>query len=97
MMLVDFSGEAKHTIGEIELLVLAEGVNKYTRFCVLEGPSSFNIILGRPLLHEVKSIPTTYYQVIKFQTRMGVKKIGGHQAASKACYAHGLKRHSSAA
>lgn len=46
MVSVGFSGEAKHIIGEIELPVWAEGVNKYTRFRVLEGPSSFNAILG---------------------------------------------------
>lgn len=48
MVLVGFYGEAKHTEDEIELPIWAEGVNKYTRFCVLEGQFSFNAILGWP-------------------------------------------------
>lgn len=93
MVLVGFSGEVKHTLGEIELPVWAEEVNKYTRFCVLEGPSSFNAILGRPWLHEMKAVPSTYHQVMKFPTKTGVKQIKGDQAVARACYANGLKPH----
>ena len=38
--LIGFSGEVKSTIGEIVLLVYAEGVNVQTMFLVLDCPSA---------------------------------------------------------
>lgn len=85
MVLVGFSGEAKHTIGEIELPIRDKGVNKYTRFCVFEGPSSFNAIMGRDWLHEMKAVSTTYHQPIKLPIRSCVKQIKEDQAVSRSC------------
>lgn len=45
-VIVGFSCETKHTIGEIKLPIWVEGVNKYTKFCVLELPFTFNAIFG---------------------------------------------------
>lgn len=75
MMLIGFSGDIKHTVGEIELPVGADDVKKYTKFWLLEDSSSFNAILGRPRLHEIRTVPFTYHQVIKFPTESGVRPI----------------------
>ncbi|XP_074291775.1 uncharacterized protein LOC141618572 [Silene latifolia] len=64
-VLVGFSGETKNTLGEIYLSTCAEGVASYERFGVLDCLSSYNVILGRPWIHNVKAIPSTYHQCIK--------------------------------
>ncbi|KAK0575202.1 hypothetical protein LWI29_035397 [Acer saccharum] len=68
-MLTGFSGEQKSTLGEIVLPVYAEGVNLYINFLVLDCQSPYNAILGRPWIHELKAIPSTYHQLIKFLTK----------------------------
>ncbi|XP_074305013.1 uncharacterized protein LOC141639942 [Silene latifolia] len=46
--LVGFSGETKHSLGEIIIPTYAKGVNKQVRYLVIDGPSTYNVILGRP-------------------------------------------------
>uniref|UniRef100_A0A803QIE8 Uncharacterized protein n=1 Tax=Cannabis sativa TaxID=3483 RepID=A0A803QIE8_CANSA len=46
--LIGFNGEQKHLIGEVNLYVWEEGVNLQTKFIVVDCPSSYNAILGRP-------------------------------------------------
>ena len=46
--LASFSGELRNTIGETILPVHAKGVNIYTKFLILDSPSAYNVILGRP-------------------------------------------------
>ena len=66
--LVGFSGETKRTVGEITLPTYAQGLNLLTKYVVLDGDSTYNIILGRPWIHDLKAVPSTYHQVIKFPT-----------------------------
>ncbi|XP_021859219.2 uncharacterized protein [Spinacia oleracea] len=47
-VLVGFSGESLRTVGEISLPTYAEGVNVMTKFNVVDCPSAYNVILGRP-------------------------------------------------
>ncbi|KAL5569099.1 hypothetical protein UlMin_025674 [Ulmus minor] len=47
-VLVGFSGEQKFTLGDITLPVYAAGVNLHITFVVLDSPSAYNVILGRP-------------------------------------------------
>lgn len=70
--LVGFSGETKKTVGEISLPTYAGGVNLLQKFLVIDGDSTYNIILGRAWLHDMKAIPPTYHQVVKFPTPWGV-------------------------
>lgn len=60
-ILIRFSGEHKSTIGEIVLLVYAEGVNLYTKFLVMDSSSAYNIIFGKLWIHEMEAIPSTYH------------------------------------
>lgn len=46
--LIGFSSEPKQTLGEILLLVFVEGINTVTKFQVVDTPSTYNVILGRP-------------------------------------------------
>ncbi|XP_074292272.1 uncharacterized protein LOC141619152 [Silene latifolia] len=56
-VLVGFSGETKNTLGEIYLPTYVEGVSSYERFGVLDYLSSYNAILGRPWIQNVRAIP----------------------------------------
>ncbi len=89
--LVGFSGESKTTIGETVLPIYAEGVNLYTKFVILDSPSVYNVILGRPWIHKMEAVPSTYHQIIKFPTKWGVKEIYGQQHVSRQCYQTTLK------
>ncbi|KAL5800165.1 hypothetical protein ACOSQ4_033049 [Xanthoceras sorbifolium] len=90
-IMVGFSGEYKNTIGEIVLPVYTEGINLNTRFLILNCPSSYNIIMGRPWIHEMRAVPSTYHQVICFPTRWGVHDIRGQQKTLRDCYQNTIK------
>ena len=47
-VLVGFSGEQKFTLGDITLPVYIVRVNLHITFVVLDSPSAYNVILGRP-------------------------------------------------
>ncbi|KAJ9552481.1 hypothetical protein OSB04_016526 [Centaurea solstitialis] len=53
--LVGFNGDATSTLGEIVLPVFAKGINKQTKFNVIDCPSAYNAILGRPWIHDMKA------------------------------------------
>ncbi|XP_074306463.1 uncharacterized protein LOC141641709 [Silene latifolia] len=74
-VLVGFSGETKNTLGEIYLPTYVEGVASYERFRFLDCLSSYNVILGRPWIHNFKAVPSTYHQCIKIPTDWGVATI----------------------
>ena len=90
-VLVGFSGEHKFTLGDITFLVYAVGVNLHIIFVVLDNPSAYNVILGRPWIHDMRVVPSTFYQVIKFPTAWGVKEIKGEQATLHNCYRNTLR------
>ncbi|XP_013689204.2 uncharacterized protein LOC106392994 [Brassica napus] len=51
--LIGFSGEVKQTSSEVTLPVYAEGINMSTKFLVVDCQSSYNMILGRPWIHDM--------------------------------------------
>ncbi|KAJ9557881.1 hypothetical protein OSB04_012495 [Centaurea solstitialis] len=73
--LIGFNGDATSTLGEIILPVFAKGINKQTKFNVIDCPSAYNAILGRPWIHDMKAVPSTYHQKIKFPSPWGVQEI----------------------
>ncbi|KAK9080783.1 hypothetical protein SSX86_000541 [Deinandra increscens subsp. villosa] len=91
MVLVGFSGETKNTLGEVKLPVYVEGVNSMQRFCVMDAPSGYNIILGRPWIHDMKVVPSTYHQCVKLPTPWGVVTIHSDQQEAKDCYTSAMK------
>lgn len=74
-----FSGETKPTVGEIKLPIYIEGVNFMQRFCVIDTLPSYNVILDRPWIHQLKDVPSTYHQCVKMPTPWGTMKITGDQ------------------
>ncbi|XP_076905057.1 uncharacterized protein LOC143560696 [Bidens hawaiensis] len=90
-VLVEFSGEVKNTVGEIKLYVYIEGVNSIQSFCVMDSLSYYNAILGCPLIHSTKAVPSTYHQCIKMPTTWGVVKIASDKKEAKDCYTFSMK------
>ena len=67
-VLVGFSSEHKFTLGDITLSIYVAGVNFHITFVVLDSPSAYNVILGRPWIHDMRAVPSTFHQVIRFPT-----------------------------
>ncbi|KAG7594130.1 Reverse transcriptase domain [Arabidopsis thaliana x Arabidopsis arenosa] len=81
--LVAFTSESAMSLGTIKLPVLAKNVSKIVDFVVFDKPAAYNIILGTPWIYQMKAVPSTYHQCIKFPTPSGVETIRGSQEASR--------------
>ena len=94
--LVGFSGEKVLPLGSIQLVLTLEDLpcqaTTTTRFLVVEAPSSYNILLGRPSLNAIKAIPSAYHMMIKFPTISGVGMVRGDQRVAKECYSTSMKQ-----
>ncbi|XP_019256493.1 PREDICTED: uncharacterized protein LOC109234907 [Nicotiana attenuata] len=81
--LSDFDNSSVVTKGEVTLTTFAEGVVKETKFQVVEMEMAYNIILGRPWIHEMDVVPSTLHQVMKFPSPWGIRQIRGDQQTSR--------------
>ena len=83
-------------LGSIRLvLTLGEPPCKATmtaRFLIVDAPSSYNILLGRPSLNAIKSIPSAYHMMIKFPTISGAGMVRGDQRVARECYSASMKQ-----
>ncbi|XP_074342289.1 uncharacterized protein LOC141679786 [Apium graveolens] len=59
--LVGFSEETKCTLGEITLPTHAQGVKLLEKFCIIDVYLIYNIIMGRPWIHNLKDVPSIYH------------------------------------
>ena len=84
--LSEFNSEITPSLGVIKLPVRAGDVNCMVEFTVLDCPSPFNIILGRPWIHGMKGVPSTYHLCVRFLTPNGIQEIKGSQEASRIFY-----------
>ncbi|KAI3667466.1 hypothetical protein L6452_42524 [Arctium lappa] len=89
--LVGFNGGTTNTMGEITLPVYAKGINRQTKFNVVDCSSAYNVMLGRPWIHNMKAVPSTYHQTLKFPTQWGVQEIKGERKVARECYKVSLK------
>ena len=91
-----FSGERVRPLGSIQLvLTLGDPTCQATtamRFLIVDAPSAYNILLGRPFLNVIRAIPSAYHMVIKFPTTNGVGMVRGNQRISKECYSASMKK-----
>ena len=68
--LTDFNEKTTTLKESIKLQVIATRVSKLVDFLVMDCLPAFNIILGRPQIHSMKAVPSTYhYCIIFFRTR----------------------------
>ncbi|KAL2230952.1 UNVERIFIED_CONTAM: hypothetical protein Sindi_1689600, partial [Sesamum indicum] len=74
-----FAGEVVHPLGQI-LFPLSLGVEparktKMVHFLIVDIPSAYNMILGRPALNVFQAIVSTYHMKLKFPAGSGVGEV----------------------
>ena len=91
-----FSGEKVLPLGSIQLvLTLGEPSCQETttaRFLIVDAPSAYNMLLGRPYLNAIKAVPSAYHMIIKFPTMHGVGTVRGDQRVARECYTASMKQ-----
>ncbi|XP_050259739.1 uncharacterized protein LOC126704771 [Quercus robur] len=94
--LVSFSGDRVYPRGIVTLTVTAGTyplqLTKQVDFLVVDCPSSYNIIIGRPTLNKWKAATSTYCLKVKFPTDDGVGEVKGDQVLARECYQAVLAR-----
>ena len=92
----EFSGERVLPLGSIQLvLTLGDPPCQATttvRFLIVDAPSTYNILLGRPSLNAVRAVPSAYHMIIKFPTANGVEMVRGDQRVARECYSASMKQ-----
>ena len=90
------SGERVLPLGSIQLmLTLGEPPCQATttvRFLIVDAPSAYNMLLGRPSLNNIRAIPSTYHMVVKFPTANEVGMVKGNQRVARECYSASMKQ-----
>ncbi|GKV11612.1 hypothetical protein SLEP1_g22854 [Rubroshorea leprosula] len=56
------------------------------RFFVVKMASSFNIVIGRPTLTEIRAVVSQSHLCMKFPTPMGIATLRGNQEVARHCY-----------
>ena len=59
-------------------------------FLVVDQPSAYNIIIGRPTRNRLKAITSTYHLMMKFPTDKGIAMMLGDQSMVRMCYIQGV-------
>ncbi|XP_075640399.1 uncharacterized protein LOC142612168 [Castanea sativa] len=88
--LVSFSGDKVYPRGIVTLKVtIGTYPQQQTRqldFLVVDCPSAYNVIIGRPTLNRWKAVTSTYCLKVKFPTEDGVGEAKGDQVLARECY-----------
>ena len=63
-----------------------EQLTRQLDFLVVDCPSSYNVIIGRPTLNRWKSATSTYYLKVKFPIENRVGEVRGDQVLARDCY-----------
>ncbi|XP_070054975.1 uncharacterized protein [Nicotiana tomentosiformis] len=86
-MLNEFNMACETTKGEITLPMNIAGTIQETKFYVIEGDMRYNALFGRPWVHNMRVMPSTLHQALKFPTPGGIKTVYGEQSAAKEMFA----------
>ncbi|KAL0381661.1 UNVERIFIED_CONTAM: hypothetical protein Sangu_0230400 [Sesamum angustifolium] len=93
--LTSFSGNIVEPIGEVTLPIslgsYPRRATKMIKFLVLDAPSAYKVILGRPSLNSFQAIASTYHLKLKFPTPAGIGEEIGDRRQARECYANSLK------
>jgi hypothetical protein len=76
--------------GVVSLMIEAGTYPKQVRasveFLVVNCPSAYNVIIGRPTLNKLRAVTSTYHLLIRFPTEHGIGELKGDQATARECY-----------
>ena len=91
-----FSGERVLPLGSVQLVLTLGNppcqATTMMKVLIVEAPSTYNMLLGRPSLNAIRAIPSTYHMVVKFPTKNGVGKARGDQRIARECYLASMKQ-----
>ena len=87
---ISFSGDRVYPNGIITLNVIVgthpRQLTRQLDFLVVDCPSSYIVIIGRPTLNRWKAATSTYCLKMKFPTDSGVGEVKGDQVLARECY-----------
>ena len=90
-----FSGERILPLGSLQLvLTLGDPPCQATttvKFLLVDAPSAYNMLLGRPSLNAIRAVLSAYHMVVKFPTADGVGMVRGNQHIARECYSASMK------
>ncbi|XP_074574636.1 uncharacterized protein LOC141831105 [Curcuma longa] len=93
--LYGFTGNEVRPLGQIRLAIsLGEEPARRTRysfFTIVDAPSSYNVILGRPTLSAFSTVVSMYHQKIKFPVGDLVGEARGNQVTARRCYVDAVR------
>ena len=88
--LVSFSKDKVYPREIVTLTVMVGSyplqVTNQHNFLLVDSPSSYNVIIGRPILNCWKAATSTYCLKVKFPTERGIGEIRGDQVLARECY-----------
>ncbi|GFZ00651.1 hypothetical protein Acr_14g0002860 [Actinidia rufa] len=93
--LIGFGGNTTHPLGWINLPITLgtepQQTTVWQDFIVVDCPSPYNSILGRPTLGRIKAITSTYHLKMKFPTLTGIGEVKGDQKVARQCFISAMK------
>uniref|UniRef100_A0A2N9HNF1 Uncharacterized protein n=1 Tax=Fagus sylvatica TaxID=28930 RepID=A0A2N9HNF1_FAGSY len=88
--LVGFTGDKVCPVGIVTLPITVgthpKTISKTVDFLVVNCPSAYNAIIGRPTLNRLRAVTSTYHLLLKFPTEHGIGEVRGDQIAARECY-----------
>ncbi|KAG9458562.1 hypothetical protein H6P81_003070 [Aristolochia fimbriata] len=66
LMIQGFNQEGQRALGTIKLELLIGDMTSHVLFHVIDASTSYNVLLGRPWLHNNKVVPSTLHQCFKY-------------------------------
>ena len=76
--------------GIVTLIVMVgsypQQLTRQLDFLVVDCPSLYSVIIGRPTLNRWKATTSIYYLKVKFPTENGVSEVKGVQVLARECY-----------
>jgi BarA-like signal transduction histidine kinase len=88
--LVGFASTSIYLLGVTSLQITAgtypKQATKKVDFLVVDCPSAYNVIIGRPTLNRLRAVTLTYHLLVRFPTENGIGEMKGDQAMARECY-----------
>ena len=88
--LVGFTGDKVRPSGVVSLVIEAgtypKQVTASIEFLVVDCPSTYNVIIGRPTLNKLRAVTSTYHLLVQFPTEHDIGELKRDQAAARECY-----------
>jgi hypothetical protein len=88
--LVGFTGDKVKPSRVVSLMIEAGTYPKQVRasveFLVVNCPSAYNVIIGRPTLNKLRVVTSTYHLLVRFLTEHDIGELKEDQATARECY-----------